>query len=176
MGRFPFRTKHVVFLAFLLVTASGCGGLQVGVRVDDSLRDISTEVHLVGVTEEEYQKWAHYSMSKYFSPGDGLRESATSLGYSYVMKFGAGHPALQRPSVRDSLTWRRVQERWSQRGAKYLFVLADLAGFSDRPGEQDPRRLILQNPWPWWSFLFPRNIHVLITRGGLMRTTAPSGG
>lgn len=172
----------LVLVAFFALVATGCGsfvrahgvGPQIDVRMHAGLSEVSTEVHLVGVSEEEYQKWAHYSMSRYFSPGDPLYESATDLGYAYVMAFGRGHTDLQRPWRESRELWRRVRRRWRQRQARYVFVLANLPGFPDRPGKQDPRRLILKGPWPWWSLFWPKALHVLVTEGGLMKTTAPS--
>lgn len=160
--------KGLLFFALVVLAASGCGTNRVGVRLHEAVSDISTEVHLVGVTEQEHQRWAYYSLSKYFAPRDPLYESATDLGYAYVMKFGRGQPDVQNPWVHNPEEWDRVTERWAQRGADYVFVLANLPGFADRPAEQDPRRLIVDIPG--------KPVYVLITKGGLIRATPPSGG
>ena len=93
------------------------------------------EVHLVGINDAEDKFWNTYSMTRYWSSDDKLRQNAPR----YVMQFGPNKPDSQTLPA-DNNIWNT----WLQRGATKLYVLAFLPEkFDDAPGDMDPRRRIL---------------------------------
>src|SRR5688500_1513775 len=101
------------------------------------------EVHLVGINDSEDRYWNQYSMTRYWSSDDKLRQTAPR----HVMQFGPNKPDSQTLSA-DHALWNT----WLSRGATKLYVLAFLPEkFDDAPGDTDPRRRILpldRCKWP----------------------------
>ncbi len=95
----------------------------------------SIEVHVIGVSDKDFHLWNTYAMSKYWQPGDRLREGSDK----YVMRFGEGLPSKQ-VLKNDAKIWRT----WHKAEATHLVILADLPGtYSDQPGNDDPRRSLV---------------------------------
>jgi len=88
------------------------------------------EVNLVGVSDEDYEKWLVYPVARYWSPRDPLRTGSKV----YVMNFS--HDS-QEPVVlkKDDPIW----SAWKEKGATHLFVVAFLPLVKDQ-GTADARR------------------------------------
>lgn len=100
------------------------------------------EVHLFGVNETMYPRYANMSMTKYWDPqsqeGKRDREALVNSKQVKVLQLG-GEKTSVTLSAEDPV-WRA----WQANGAKYLFVLANMPHeHPDEPDKQDPRRAIL---------------------------------
>ena len=144
------RTAVLAVWAALCFGLTGCGckseskPYNVTVSLDPSFAGKPViEVHLVGINDAEDGYWKGYSMTKYWSSDDKLRQTAPR----HVMQFGPNKPDSQTLAA-DHAVWNT----WLSRGATKLYVLAFLPEkFDDAPGDTDPRRRILpldRCKWP----------------------------
>lgn len=146
--------KVMIFgMALLLLSSTGCGcaGFNVSVKLDPSVQNPDgtyppVEVHLVGVSPSEYQRWHDMSMSEYWAEPKITEEIL-------VMKLGSARGTTGSISDKDPM-WKT----WEQRGAiprGHLFVLSLYPASKDLPGDADLRRLILPmdcQKWPGYSW------------------------
>ena len=125
----------VLLLAMVLVAAGCAGSSKIkakpwNVSITKKV-PASIEVDLIGIAETEKLVWEGYSIDKYWTPGDPRRASADKLTESLEMgtpwKIDAKNPQ-----------WNK----WINRGAKYLVIIARLPGRFE-PGPADPRRVVL---------------------------------
>jgi hypothetical protein len=147
-----FVSRMILGLLAAAVTglAGGCsspGQYRLDVTMDSSLNDAagrmrSVEVDLVGVNSSQLAQYTSYSMTKFWTEGDALRENAVKK----VLAFGPDLPTWQRFEIDDPI-WGK----WKQDHDQYLFVMVFLPGiFTDAEGERDARRAILplaKNRW-----------------------------
>jgi len=166
------RALFIAIGALAVLSLTGCGSgaaagrYDVTIRLAESLKDPtdgsvpSLEVDLVGVSESDAPRWSGYSMTQYFGGEDALRADALRTTFVFT---------TENP---DPKTLDRQDPRWDQwleRGAQELFVLVNLpGGFVDRPGDEDPRRLILPLAKNRWQ---GRELVVEIHRSGLSPLT-----
>ena len=131
-----FSVLSVVVLAFLAV---GCGPkmdpYKVTLTANDSIKDSSVAVHVIGINKNDFPLWDSYSMSKYWSPADTLHKNPA---VATTILFDAKNLRTQAIAI-DDAHWKM----WRDYGATHLFILANLPGFKeDRPGNADARRQI----------------------------------
>lgn len=150
-GRFWMALAGAMALGFV---ATGCsqtprmGTYNVTVTSSEQLRDpasgkmISVEVDIVGVSETERAQWSDKPLSEYFTPGDSLRQYADK----HTMGFTNETPQPRTLSAGDPI-WGK----WSSSSAHDLFILANLPGMADQPGDRDGRRLILPLDKARWN-------------------------
>jgi hypothetical protein len=107
------------------------------------------------------------SMSSYWEPGNPMRESAVK----YVMTFGASAAKEQILAKSDPI-W----QKWKERKATHLLVMAFLPGIKDQPGGADPRRIILPLDSSKWEKRYWGNdtIKVQLGAGGLTPLRQPN--
>lgn len=153
--------KVMIFgMALLLLSSTGCTGFDVSVKLDPSVQNPDgtyppVEVHLVGVSPSEYQRWHDMSMSEYW----GKPQTTDEI---LVMKLGSARGTAGFISRQDPM-WKR----WEQRGAiprGHLFILSSYPASKDLPGEADLRRLILpmdSQKWPEYNW-GRHEIHLLV--------------
>jgi hypothetical protein len=132
-------------LAGLISLASLLGGCatapkpqaySIKVELDPALAGTSLQVDVMGANKvSDLPKWESYSVTEYWQPGNVARRDARKA----TMQFGRGRPESQILAANDP-RW----SEWMNTGAQYLVILADLPGsWTDRPGNADPRRVIL---------------------------------
>ena len=148
-------SKGVCTVAVLVLCATLCGcgmgRFNVKVSLDKGMVDKQgeiprVEVHLVGVNASEYDVFNNYSMGKYWVHGDALARDASK----HAMQFGVGRPVEQALSEKDEI-WGK----WQNKGSENLFILVNLPGVhEDKPGNADPRRLILLLDRKHWTDYF----------------------
>ena len=130
------------------------------VSLDDSLKDASLEVDLVGVDASTSNMLANKSVTDYFRPGDATRASVMR----HTMKFRREDSRRKTLSKSDP-TWRK----WLDEGGEQLFVIAFLPGsFQDSPGNADPRRVILSLMNDQWE---TAEFKITLSKGFLKCTT-----
>ena len=157
-------------LILCLAALSGCGTmkrLSVTVMLDpemtkDPAAIPTVEVNLVGINKSEMPQWKAYSMSEYWSPGNKLRAGAEK----YVVRFAQTLPSKQRLDRKNP-----IFQKWQDKTASHLFVLADLPGMADpKPGQPDPRRIVLPlHPKAWKA----DDITITIKAGQMVCSPAP---
>lgn len=160
-------------LAGVAVLLAGCGSCKPGkagaigrysieVALDESLKNSSVIVDLVGVNPTSLPRWEAYDMAKYWKEGDPMRRDADKV----VLNFVSGQSFTNTLPATDS-HW----DRWKMTGATHVLVLADLPGAqASRPGSQDARRLILpldECSWPSKT----KTLKVLVQRSGMVVLT-----
>ncbi len=135
MARFGRGTGLLLFSFGLLF--AGCHPAPTGSRFNvevipgNDVKQASVEVDLIGATEREKAFWESYSIDKYWEPGDPVRRDAEK--YSLRLDNGRAR-ALAVPDP--------IWNKWLNRGALYLVVIAQLPG--DFKGlARDPRREVL---------------------------------
>lgn len=159
----------VVFLGAVAVLG-GCGGsarmgkYNVTVSVDQAWRSTgridSIEVDVVGINPALAARWSGKAVSEYFAAsGDQLRKDATN----HIMRFSTEDSGAKTLSRTDD-KW----DEWLGDGATQLFVIADILGHDDQPGDADARRLILPLGTDRWK---GRSIEIEIQRSGLVLKT-----
>jgi len=156
-----YKLRHIVglILAFcFMITVGGCAKrFNVSVELDNQswVRAYgqtlpSLEVDLVGINKSEHATWENYPVGKYFSPNDALRRDADRVTLTFTSNDREGKVL----SNKDPIWFQWVGKKLSKnkgKGAKSLFLLANIPGIEDLPGDQDPRRLILplqRSAWP----------------------------
>jgi len=166
---------RVLFGLAAVCLVGGCEHFNVHVMLDKNdvgLKDDkgalkSIEVHIVAVSRTEFPRWETMSMTEYWEPGNPMRESAIK----YVMTFGANSPIEQVLQKTDPI-WAK----WDERNAEQLLVLVFLPGIKDKPGEADPRRLILPYDSSKWENRYWGNdtIKIELRSGGLISLRQPN--
>src|ERR1041385_584348 len=73
------------------------GKYKVEVTLDDSLKNASVLVDLVGVNPSNLPRWEAYSMVKYWTGGDAMRRDADKK----VLNFVSGQAGTQSLDVTD---------------------------------------------------------------------------
>jgi hypothetical protein len=166
------RTFTPAVLVSSVVLLAGCGGMlraDITVELDKTLtRDAASiptvQVDLIAVNQSELPQWKGYAVSKYWSPGDSLRDGADK----YEMRFDQTRSASQMLQKTDA-----VFGKWSAKTASHLFVLADLPGVqAPKEGEADARRLILPLSAGAWK-LTKKGIVITIRSGQMLCSPAP---
>ncbi len=147
---------------------------KVRVKIDHvSFGDVlpSLEVDLVGINQTEKGTWENYPISKYYSPNDSLRRDADRI----VIKFSRedrGDKILERTTpIWGKWVGKKFDRGVPGKGAQWLFVIVNLPGVNeDKPGIQDPRRVILplrSTKWPFGT----KEIDIVIKRSMVVCTT-----
>ncbi len=168
--------RSVPFLARLpvcIVLLSGCGIMRMNVIVEldkelakDPASVPTIEIDLVGVNESELPQWKGYSMSAYWSPGDKLRLGAGADKHEF--RFSQTTASAQTLDRKDP-----IYDKWQEKTASRLFVLADLPGVSEpAPGEADPRRMILPLSRKAWK-LKKSTVTITVKAAQLVCTPSP---
>jgi hypothetical protein len=132
-------TACLIGASFLLVSCATLPKPQaytIKVVLDPSIVGTSFQVDLIGANKvSDLPKWESYSVNEYWQPENVVRRDARKA----TLQFGRGRPESQVFSATDA-RW----SEWLGTGALYLVVIADLPGsWTDRPGNADPRRVIL---------------------------------
>jgi len=171
------KTSRVIQLAFAVLAVgagifvSGCSSCKPGkpgpivkyniqVNLDQSLKDSSMIVDLVGVNPSSLPSWEAYSMTKYWQRGDAKRADATD---KFTIDFVSGKSLSNTLNSTNAL-WAK----WLARGVTHVVVLANLPGAprADVPGNQDPRRQILPLESCYWA-KGTNTINVLVQQSGI---------
>lgn len=133
---------------------AGCGSCKPGkpgpigkydirVNLDESLKQSSVLVDLVGVNAGSLPRWETYSMRSYWEDNDPMRRDADKETFTFV-----SGQTLSKTFEAKNPRW----EQWKKKGVTHVLVLADLpGGHTDKPGNQDARRQILsldECVWP----------------------------
>ena len=87
--------------------------------------------------------WRRKRVSEYFSGQDELRASTAEDRVSFEF---SQDDAAPKTLARNHPVW----QRWKKSGVVYLFVLSNQPG-QDQPGDNDPRRLILDLSSEKWA-------------------------
>jgi hypothetical protein len=136
----PLPLIACLFSAVVLL--AGCATLpkpqayNIKVVLDPSMVGRSFQVDLIGANKvSDLPKWESYSVTEFWQPDNVVRRDARKA----TLQFGRGRPDTQVFPANDP-RWTE----WLSTGALYLVVIADLPGsWTDRPGNADPRRVIL---------------------------------
>jgi len=140
-----------VLLAALLSGCKTCKQGQPGkpikysieVALDESLKDSSVIVDLVGVNSFDLPKWESYDMSRatgYWKPGDPRKPDVPGDPMrrdadKWTLNFVSGQELTQTMSITNALWGKWITSK------THVMVLADLPGAPpSRPGTQDARR------------------------------------
>jgi hypothetical protein len=158
----------VVLSCWAIVWGTGCallkgnpiGRYDIEVEIEDSLRQGSVLVDLVGVNMASLPRWEGYSMSKYWQDNDPMRQDA---GMDKVtLSFARGDLTSKMLASTDAI-W----DTWSSKAVTHVLVLADLpGGHEDKPGTQDDRRQVLPLTRGHWVKKTD-TLKVLIKRTGI---------
>lgn len=139
------------------------GKYTIDVTLDDSLKNSSVIVDVVGVNTPGLPRWQAYDMAKYWREGDSLRHDADKISLNFV----SVQTLTNAVSSKDP-HWKK----WKGEGVTDLLVLADLPGpQTSHPGNEDARRLILpldECNWPSGT----SHLKVLVQRSGMQVTPA----
>jgi hypothetical protein len=159
------------FVAGVGILFSGCSSCKPGkpgpivkyniqVNLDQSLKDSSMIVDLVGVNPSSLPSWEAYSMTKYWQHGDAKRADATD---KFTIDFVSGKSLSNTLNSTNAL-WAK----WLARGVTHVVVVANLPGAprADVPGNQDPRRQILPLESCYWA-KGTNTINVLVQQSGI---------
>lgn len=159
--------------ALLVVALAGCatckpgkqgpiGRYSLDVTLDESLKNNSVIVDLVGVNPSNLPRWEGYDMGRYWKEGDPMRNDADKV----ILNFVSGQALSRNVAVSDAI-W----DKWKAKGVTHVIVLADLPGVhASKPGSQDARRQILaldKCNWPDGT----TGLKVLVQRSGMLVLT-----
>ena len=108
-------------------------------------------VDLVLVTEPEMKRdgWSGFSIDEYLEENTArgkLRKQFFATGKAHRLAFDESNPGPHKFQC-DDLLW---EKRLGQ-GATSLVIIADLPGITPKPGEEDPRRLVLPLDYARWK-------------------------
>jgi hypothetical protein len=144
------RNFLMLSLLTTILLSSGCASmvrLHVKIKLDKkqimAMGAIPTiEVNLVGINEAEYPQWEKYSLDQYWSAKDNLRLGGDRKTFKFEET-----AKIEQELRADGAIW----DIWAEKSARYLFIMADIPGMTDKqPGGQDGRLLILPlNPDNW---------------------------
>jgi hypothetical protein len=144
--------------------AGPIGKYNIEVTLDDSLKNASVFVDLVGVNPSTLSRMEGTSMTKYWQDGSDARRDADK----FTINFVSGKSAKGALPITDS-KWAS----WKAKGVTHVFVLADLPGrHDDKPGTQDSRRQILALDQCNWDDK-TTTLSALIQRSGIVVSTPP---
>jgi hypothetical protein len=174
MQRF-FLLFAVAVVAAFVAGCSSCkpgktgppGKYTIEVTLDDSLKQASVPVDVVGVNAASLPRWQSYPMSEYWKPRDSMRTDADKV----ELNFAAGQALTRSVDIKDP-KW----EQWKKKGVTHVLILAYLPGAHvDKEGAQDSRRQILPLDvchWPDGT----EKLTVLVKRSGIDPITPPRAG
>ena len=170
MGSFAHHNRNrgpnrLAVLALLLVAGwvgtAGCADnspIDARVELDPQLSaggrtPPNVEVHVFGVNQKDYQRFANLSMSNWWDPSGTHPERDEAMrqrNLVYVIRLGKG--STSRLISEDDPNQKPYFENWRRIGATHLFVLSNVPqGAEDKPGEADPRRAILEIQRRQWA-------------------------
>jgi len=136
--------RSLLLALVLAVGAVGCGKTgryNIRVTIAPELRDVSEEVHIVGVNDTDLARWNDRSMTQYWLNVGPEQDDV------YRMVFGRGFASTNILSAEDEI-W----SRWKSLGARHLFILSLYPmGAKDDTGSADPRRLYLPMEKKRWK-------------------------
>lgn len=173
----------LVFTVVLWSGAVGCGctdspgRYDITISLDDSLLNKTTEVHILAVNAADDPSWRGYSMTEYWKALDPKISS-----YPHATILFTGGETTTKSFNQDTDEGGKRWSEWQQRGAVFLYILADLPGsFTDAPGDADPRRKILPLGQCNWEYLKDqkdkeKGIQIRLTSGGIEVQTPPKKG
>ncbi len=158
------RFAVTAMVAVVSCVLGGCGMFGGGPKYDVMVsldeawtsggRAPTLEVDLVGANPSQAGQLRSASVSQYFSAGDPFRAAQDKA----TLTFTSQDPSPKTLSKSDPI-WAK----WNAAGATDLFVLVNLPGIPDQPGDADPRRLILPlDPARWTG----RELDIAIRRSG----------
>jgi hypothetical protein len=160
-----------VLMIGLMLGLVGCASesaarFELSVVADDTMRQAgllpSFEVDIVGVEPLAHDLWFNAPLNKYFSGGIPLRSTALR----YTVKF-SNDDVKPKILSKDDPIW----QKWFEKGAKELYILAYLPGLhDDKAGMRDSRRLILPLDITRWE---TGKIEIKIFKGSVSSTTPP---
>jgi len=160
-----------VLIIGLLMGMVGCKAdeavrFDLRIVADDTMRQgnllPSFEVDIVGVEPSASQLWYNLSLNDYFSGKSKIRASAKR----YTVRF-TNDDVKPKILVKDDPIW----QEWFEKGATEFYILASLPGLhDDKPGPQDPRRLILPLDIERWK---TDQIEIKVFKGSVSSTTPP---
>jgi len=164
----PFLAASVIILGAILAGCSSSkpdkpsyGKYDITVTLDESLKNSSVIVDVVGVNPSSSPRWEAYDMGKYWKDGDPLRHDADKITLNFVSV-----STLTNTITAKDPNWKK----WKSEGVTDLMVLADLPGpQASRPGNEDARRLILpldRHKWPSGTY----HLTLLVQRSGIQVT------
>ena len=102
------------------------GGCHFSANLDvnaSELQWMEAEIHIVGLDNSGVHQLANYPASKYWSPGDQLRENALKSGNALVLNFGLGYSSTYVLNECNP-AW----QKWASAKAEYLMVIAKVQG------------------------------------------------
>jgi len=136
------------------------GRYDIEVEIEDSLKQGSVLVDLVGVNMASLQRWNAYSMSKYWQDNDPMRKDAALD--KVTLSFARGDTTSKMLASTNAI-W----DNWSAKAVTHVLVLADLpGGHEDKPGTQDDRRQLLPLERVHW-IKKTQLLNVLVKRTGI---------
>ena len=167
----PKRAAYALLLCLpLLAAAGGCGeyGYEVWVVTGRWARQPSPagvptprrDVHLIGVSERDFETWSKMSVTKYWRE---LADKEDRDLYVFKMKFGPDEPVV-RYLPKTHPIWRK----WEEKGKHHLFVLASWPPTADKPGSDDPRRIILPMRAPETPLGYPDEVGIQFRSTGMV--------
>jgi hypothetical protein len=170
-----FLFSAVTSLAIAISGCSACkpgktgppGKYNIQVSLDESLKQASVPVDLVGVNLGSLSRYQTYSMTDYWKPRDLLRTDADKVEFV----FGGGQP-LTRTLDTKNPKW----DQWKRKGVTHVFVLAyPPGGHPDKEGAQDARRQVLPLDMCAWEE-DTETLSVVVKRSGIDILTPPRAG
>jgi hypothetical protein len=175
------RMQHFLLLVAVAAVAAfvaGCSACKPGkagppgkytieVTLDESLKQASVPVDVVGVNAASLPRWQSYPMSEYWKPRDSMRTDADKV----ELNFAAGQALTKSLDIKDP-KW----EQWKKKGVTHVLILAYLPGAHvDKEGAQDSRRQILPLDVCHWPD-DTEKLTVLVKRSGIDPITPPRAG
>ena len=148
------RLAAVAALALVAATVSGCvckpvsrgeiARFAITINLDESLKDSSMVVDLVGVNTNGLRRLEDYSMTQYWKDGDPMRKDADKVTFSFL-----DGKKMTETLPKTHTNW----PAWEAKGVTHIVVLSNLPGtHPDKPGRQDARRATLWlNKCKWAS-------------------------
>lgn len=155
----------LVLTLLLLAVLSGCyKKFNVVVTADDSIRDTTVEIDLVGINRGDVPGWNSIKMTEYWTPDNTKRKNAKK----YEMKFVASGPRQQTLKKNDNI-WKL----WKSNGVTHLFILARLPGYHDNlDGIADDRRTMVRLEKKCWG-MFDSKIEIRVNSDNVTCITQP---
>ena len=166
----------LVGLLMVALMVGGCPSVKiknpfvvraVDVTATDPICSKSVEVHLVGLNENQVERWDAVSMKEYWNKGNEHPLRKDAKDYTQVFRFGIGQPCKQILDKKNP-----IRAKWNDRGIKYVYILANLPGtFDDKHGIADARRSrIPALDSAYWPY-FKDRINISIESGDIVCLT-----